>query len=180
MVNKQEGERGMSFSRRQYKIKDDGVITIRPAGPGDADALIGYLSALTRNDLRRRFRSGAVPGRDALEVVLGGDVVWLVAVSRRGKVVGEATRTDCWHDETADLQGLLADIELSVAPAWRRRRVATALIDALAIDARDNGARHLRARVADTNAAAISLLNRTWVYQRWSQDSAISTYFRTL
>jgi GNAT superfamily N-acetyltransferase len=170
----------MTFSDRQHQLKDGRVVIIRRAAPGDLDRLGRYFNEMAADDQRQRFLSGAVPSRLALEKALAGAVVWLLAVTPSGELVGESVRTRLYDDPFSDLQGPLATVELSVAAAWLRVGLAKALIEAVSGEARDGGARYLMGYVARTNRPALCFLNRYWVCQRSSDVTGISVYFRTL
>lgn len=75
---------------------------------------------------------------------------------------------------------------LRVAPVWRRRGVATALVEAVLEAARDSGARGLWLETTNVNIPAINLyrkmgfelcgLDRS-LYMRWGLDGEVALYF---
>ncbi len=135
-------------------LPDGGKIWVRPILPEDV-ARIEYAFAHADIDtIRRRFFTAAPPtDRAHLEYLANVDYVRrlaLVAMDHEGNSVGigrlEATAE---HD---------AEIAIVVAPEWRRRGVASALLLALEDPARDRGLERLVALYLPDNGAVERLL----------------------
>jgi ribosomal protein S18 acetylase RimI-like enzyme len=121
---------------------------IRPAEPSDEAAL----AALDRATWSALSSPGPPPHEDqtffnektALEDVLvaveGGEVAGYVRLGRASRFASS--------DHVVTVNGIAVD------PAWRRRGVGRALIDAAAAESRRRGARRLTLRVFEPNVGA--------------------------
>lgn len=107
-------------------------------GPGDAARMrrLNAVLGAAFDDAERYAR--VAPGDDWLERTLSRETVIALVAEAEGEVVGGivAYRLDKLEAETSEIY--LYD--LGVAEGWRRRGVATALIEALRAIARDVGA----------------------------------------
>jgi ribosomal protein S18 acetylase RimI-like enzyme len=131
------------------------VIEVRAARPGDERALATLDRATWTTvtspapppaELDWSFFSEKVEMRDVLVAVVDGDVAGYVRLSRPHPIASSA------H--------VLAINGLAVDPAFQRRGVGRALMDAAASEARARGARRITLRVLAPNEAARSLYER--------------------
>lgn len=131
---------------------------IRPAVPGDADALIGMMRALAAFEgYLPRFR---VTARDLRDRAFGPDAQCgiLVAQGEGGRLAGYAV----WLVQafTYDLRPHLTLKELYVDTAYRQRGVASDLLAAVRHEAERVGARQVAWLVLPSNDAAKRVYHR--------------------
>jgi RimJ/RimL family protein N-acetyltransferase len=131
---------------------------IRPAEPGDAEALVrlgravgsepgGWL--LTTDD----WRSAADERRYLKAIRRYPHAAVFVAESEEGELVGRLSLSRDQHPSSAHV----ADLGLMVASGWRRRGIGRALMETAVAWARDAGVRKLELHVFPHNEAAIKL-----------------------
>jgi len=120
-------------------------MNVRPAGPGDVDA-VAALEAVA-------FPADAWPAGYLSEAVAGllhGTVLHVAEAD--GIVVGHAITSIVF--EIAELQ------RIAVAPEERRRGIAGELLEAVRAEATGRGAERLLLEVRDTNAGALAFYER--------------------
>ena len=138
-------------------LRDGSQIGIRPIEPGDRDALAEGLERLSPESRYRRFFA-AVPRLSArdLDYLTQIDhhdheaLVALDADTGQGVAVARFVRTGPDQAEPA----------MVVADDWQGRGVATALLDALVLRAREEGIARFVAPVLAGNAEAVRVLER--------------------
>jgi ribosomal protein S18 acetylase RimI-like enzyme len=132
------------------------VIEVRAARPGDERALTtldrATWSTLTSPapppaEIDWSFFNEKVEIRDVLVAVVDGDVAGYIRLSIPFPIASSA--------HVLTISGLAVD------PAFRRRGIGRALMDAAAAEARKRGARRLTLRVLAPNTAARTLYERS-------------------
>jgi ribosomal protein S18 acetylase RimI-like enzyme len=132
------------------------VIEVRAAGPGDERALAtldrATWTTLTSPapppaELDWSFFNEKVEFRDVLLAVVDGEIAGYVRLSRPFPISSSA--------HVLTISGLAVD------PAFQRRGVGGALMEAAAAEARARGARRLTLRVLEPNTAARRLYERS-------------------
>jgi RimJ/RimL family protein N-acetyltransferase len=143
--------------RREVTLRDGTRVLIRPIEPADREALAAGFDRLSPESRYLRFltpmRELGEPELDYLTQVDHHRHEALVAQlpdTGEGVGVGRFVRTD--GDE--------AEPAVAVADAWQRRGIGTALLDALADRAREEGIERFRALVLAHNTDAIAMLER--------------------
>ena len=158
-------------SERSYALLADGTtLTIRPAGPGDYQAVKRLHETMSPDNLYFRFFSASRvsaewearricledrPGRVALLGLLGEDQ--LVGVASYELSPGAAT----------------AEIALAVADGMHRRGVATLLLEHLVSVARARGVSAFAAEVLPDNYAVLHLLSDSGLAVRRKNDDGV-------
>ena len=140
---------------REVSLADGTRVLIRPIEPADREALAAGFDRLSPESRYLRFfgpmRELGAHELDYLTRVDHRDHEALVAVvGDEGVGVARYVRTGPGEAEPA----------VTVADAWQRRGIGTALLDALADRAREEGVERFRALVLAQNADAIALLER--------------------
>ena len=146
------------------------IARIRPAEPGDAQALVALLNAVGAepegwllSDASRR--SVAAERRYIRSVRRHPDAALLVA-ELDGELVGRLSLARDPHPSSAHV----ADFGLTVAAAYRRRGIGTALLAAAEEWARDAGIRKLELHVFPHNRAAIALYEKVGYVREGYRD----------
>jgi putative acetyltransferase len=133
-------------------------VIIRPAEPGDAEALVALGRAvgsepggwlLTTSD----WRSAGDERRYLKAVRRFPDAAVYVAETERGEIVGRLSLSRDQHPSSAHV----ADLGLMVARGWRRQGIGRALLEAAVEWAQGAGVRKLELHVFPHNEAAIKL-----------------------
>jgi RimJ/RimL family protein N-acetyltransferase len=133
-------------------------VIIRPAEPGDAEALVALGRAvgsepggwlLTTSD----WRSAGDERRYLKAIRRFPDAAVYVAESDEGEIVGRLSLSRDQHPSSAHV----ADLGLMVAAGWRRQGIGRALLEAAVEWARGAGVRKLELHVFPHNEAAIKL-----------------------
>jgi GNAT superfamily N-acetyltransferase len=140
-------------------------VTIRVVRPQDAEALQGYFRALSSDARYRRFlgalaeltpkqlaRLVAMDGPDELALLAFADTC--ADTGNALSLVGEAVLA-------TTPESARSEFAISVADAWQRRGVGTALVRDLECRARMRGARYLYGDVLCTNKAMKNLARKT-------------------
>ena len=131
---------------------------IRPAEPGDAEALVALGRAvgsepggwlLTTSD----WRSAGDERRYLKAIRRFPDAAVYVAETDDGELVGRLSLSRDQHPSSAHV----ADLGLMVAAGWRRQGIGRALLEAAVEWARGAGVRKLELHVFPHNEAAIKL-----------------------
>jgi acetyltransferase len=133
-------------------------VTIRPIGPGDADALERFYGELSGDDRVARFLGIAPPlGHARSETFCTTDHAHregFVAVSRRSTGAERIVGHLCIEPDDVDS----AEIAVAVADAFQGQGVGRRLVQAALIWAREAGLRRLDATAFVTNSRIIRLL----------------------
>jgi len=155
---------------RSYALLADGVtMTIRPAGPGDYEAVKRLHEAMSPDNLYFRFFSAsrvsaerearrvcleAVPGLVALLGLLGDELVGVASYTVTG-------------------DGAAAEIALAVADRMHRRGIATLLLEHLVSVARACGVRTFVGEVLPDNYPVLRVLSDTGLAVRHRHGSGV-------
>lgn len=142
-----------------WRAADGTPVQLRPIMPKDGPALASFVSALSRASRQARFPGAADTLSQAqlaelVEPDFDHHVGFVMTVPDEGRdrIIGEAR---FMIDGTTGS----ADITLVVADAWQRHGIGTQALLAVARAAARRGVRWLRADVACSNRAALSLLH---------------------
>jgi GNAT superfamily N-acetyltransferase len=180
-------------TQQQATPRGAGVITIRPAGRADAEAIRSFITGLSPRTQYRRFFAGVSPPSSALLRGLAGagngaDIV--VATRRVAGRSGpdrsgpQCGQPDCGepligHAMAADRiasDGMrTVEIGLVVADASQRRGVGSALLRVLLARAFARGARTVVMEVLPGNKDVLAMIARRWpaaCYER-TADSVV-------
>jgi GNAT superfamily N-acetyltransferase len=136
------------------------LVRIRPAAPEDAAAQRAYFRGLSRQSLYLRFMTPCRQPPAFIEAELArpadGSRIVLLAESLDPLpcVVGEARLAVLAAPEGA------CEVAISVADAWRRRGVGSALVQSVQSAAAALGMRHMFADTLAINVAALSLARK--------------------
>lgn len=128
----------------------------RAAREADIDALIGLMRAFYAESGYPLDADWAAASFRALLAQPALGAVWLAQAD--GRAVGHAVLTVRHAMEFGGPLGIVDD--LYVAPAWRRRGIARALLDALRGECRSRGCRAWQVEVGAGNASAQALYRR--------------------
>jgi ribosomal protein S18 acetylase RimI-like enzyme len=180
-------------TQQQATPRGAGVITIRPAGRADAEAIRSFITGLSsRTQYRRFFASVSPPSSALLRGLAGaGNGADIVVATRR--VAGrsgpdrsgpQCGQLDCGepligHAMAADRiasDGMrMVEIGLVVADASQRRGVGSALLRVLLARAFARGARTVVMEVLPGNKDVLAMIARRWpaaCYER-TADSVV-------
>jgi ribosomal protein S18 acetylase RimI-like enzyme len=183
----------VSRTQQQATPRGAGVITIRPAGRADAEAIRSFITGLSPRTQYRRFFAGVSPPSSALlrGLVGAGNGADIVVATRR--VAGrsgpdrsgpQCGQLDCGepligHAMAADRiasDGMrTVEIGLVVADASQRRGVGSALLRVLLARAFARGARTVVMEVLPGNKDVLAMIARRWpaaCYER-TADSVV-------
>src|SRR4051794_29660209 len=122
-------------------LADGRTLTVRTAGPGDADALLRMYESLSADDRYRRFFSVSRPQRRTVQRLLdtaGDSSLWLVAVTDDGAVVADVGYSGLPDGD--------AELAITVTEPWRGW-LGPFLLDLLCHRAAAHGIANLRANV---------------------------------
>jgi len=141
----------------QPKRRPETRLALRPAGPGDGEALQSYFRGLSPQSRYNRFlgaanelppselaRTLAANGRDTLSLLL----TW--TTGNRETVVGEARAAFACEERAGE-------VSLSIADDWRRLGVGAALLGEIERRAAADGVEWLSGDVLRTNEGMIAL-----------------------
>ena len=147
---------GLAEARRSYALLADGTtMTIRPAGPGDYEAVKQLHEAMSPDNLYFRFFSAsrASAEHEARRVCLEGGPGMVALLGLLGdELVGVAS-----YQLTADVAD--AELALAVADDMHRRGIATLLLEHLVSVARARGVNLLVAEVLPDNYPVLRVLS---------------------
>jgi len=150
-------------SGRSYALLVDGTtLTIRPAGPGDYEAVRRLHEAMSPENLYFRFFSGSRVSaeREARRVCLEGRPGTVALVGLLGEeLVGVAS-----YELVGD--GAVAEVAVAVADGMHRRGVATLLLEHLVSLARARGVKAFTAEVRSDNYAMLHVLTDSGLAMR--------------
>lgn len=133
----------------------------RVLGPGDLDHMYSMLSLFGRAFGDADTYESSRPGPDYLTGLLGGPALIAVAALHDGRVVGGLAAYVLPKFEQARSEVYIYD--LAVEEGFRRRGVATGLIDAVRAAATDRGACALYVQAHRGDAPAVALYSRLGV-----------------
>jgi acyl-CoA synthetase (NDP forming)/GNAT superfamily N-acetyltransferase len=155
---------------RSYALLADGItMTIRPAGPGDYEAVKGLHEAMSPDNLYFRFFSASQSSaeREARRVCLeGGPGLGALLGLLGDELVGLAS-----YEVTSD--GAAAEIALAVADAMHRRGIATLLLEHLVSLARARGVKTFVAEVLPDNYPVLRVLSDAGLTVRRRYDNGV-------
>jgi GNAT superfamily N-acetyltransferase len=145
-----------------------GEVTIRPLRSGDTAPVLHVFERLGVRSRRLRF-GGAKNCLTAPELAL------LATVDGRRHVLvayadGEPIGIARLARDGADPE--TAEVAFAVVDAWQGKGVGTALMEALAGDARAAGIRRLRASILAENRASLALMRHVTTIERTRYDGA--------
>jgi GNAT superfamily N-acetyltransferase len=180
-------------TQQQGTPRGAGLITIRPAGRADAEAIRSFITGLSPRTQYRRFFAGVSPPSSALLRGLAGagNGADIVVATRRvaGRSGPDRSRPQCGqldcgepligHAMAADRiasDGMrTVEIGLVVADASQRRGVGSALLRVLLARAFARGARTVVMEVLPGNKDVLAMIARRWpaaCYER-TADSVV-------
>jgi GNAT superfamily N-acetyltransferase len=178
----------VSRTQQQAAPRGAGVITIRPAGRADAEAIRSFITGLSPRTQYRRFFAGVSPPSSALLRGLAGagNGADIVVATRRapGRSGPQCGPLDCGepvigHAMAADRiasDGMrTVEIGLVVADASQRRGVGSALLRVLLARAFARGAGTVVMEVLPGNKDVLAMIARRWpaaCYER-TADSVV-------
>jgi GNAT superfamily N-acetyltransferase len=145
-----------------------GDVTVRPLRSGDSAPIVQVFERLGPES--RRLRFGGVKN-----CLTTADLALLATVDgRRHVLVGYAggepigiARLARDADDAAT-----AEVAFAVVDEWQGKGVGTALMEALAADARAAGIRHLRASILAENKASLALMKHVTTIERTSYEGS--------
>ena len=144
---------------RPVELRDGRAVLIRPIAPDDKRLLVDAFERLSEESRHHRFLTPATE-------LTAEDLAYLTEVDHRrheamvaidpseGRLVGVARYVRVPRERE------YAEVAVAVVDEWQRRGVATALLTALSVRARENGIERFRAYVASDNAVVVSALER--------------------
>jgi len=147
-------------------LRDGTTFAVTPFQPSDSGALLAFYSRLPEED-RLELRDDVTSDDWAagfLRMVETREVISLVAKTG-GKVVGEATLYRSLHGWTRHV----GELRVNVAPAYRRRGLATALASGQVKIATDLGIERIIVQVVDNQLAA----RRTFEKMGFQKDATL-------
>ena len=183
----------MGRTQQQATPRGAGVITIRPAGRADAEAIRSFITGLSSRTQYRRFFAGVSPPSSALLRGLAGagNGADIVVATRRvaGRSGPDRSRPQCGQPDCGEPligHAMAADriasdgmrtveIGLVVADASQRRGVGSALLRVLLARAFARGARTVVMEVLPGNKDVLAMIARRWpaaCYER-TADSVV-------
>jgi len=132
-------------------LRDDSNVVVTPLQPSCSGALLAFYRALPEEDrlVLKEDVTSADWAAGFLSKVEAKEVISLVAKANN-KVVGEASLYRTQHGWTRHV----GEIRVTVAVAWRRRGLATALASALVRIATELGIEKIIVQVVDNQVAA--------------------------
>jgi RimJ/RimL family protein N-acetyltransferase len=153
------GSDDSDLAHRLYLPSGEGV-TVRPAGPQDAESIQGYVRGLSTSSRHSRFLGSLIELSVAelhrmthADHRSGRTLIAEIAVQGGSAMIGEAR-----YAVAPDRVG--CEIAVSVAEAWRRRTVGTQLLAHLAHRAGTLRVRYLFGDVMCTNEAMKALARK--------------------
>ena len=139
---------------RVVPLSDGTALRIRPIVPDDIERLRNAFAASDAETIRRRFLTGAPPtGDKRLRYLVEIDYstrLALLGLDLDGNSVGIARYEGSRGSRTAE-------VAIAVDLAWRRRRIATVLLEALEGPALESGFLRFEAIYAPDNRGAADL-----------------------
>jgi len=137
-----------------------GGYTVRPATPGDTDAIRDFVSGLSvRTQYFRFFTAVSPPSRGLLRALAAGNTQSdiLLVTAENGAVIGHGMAVDASGDRAGS-----TDIGLVVADCWQGLGLGTELLRLLAGRAAARGVRALLLEVLPDNARMLGIIDRRW------------------
>jgi GNAT superfamily N-acetyltransferase len=158
-----------SATRWQLLLPDGDELTVRPAGPEDAEGVLGLHAECSPQTLHRRYLAGpAVPSPVQVVRLLSAPNGTTLIVEREAEL-----RVVAMANLTCD--GTEAEVALLVADGYQRRGLGTALLHRLARLATGAGIEVLRAHVHADSAAMMATVHRLGRTVRESRDGRLVT-----
>ena len=158
-----------SATRWQLLLPDGDELTVRPAGPEDADAVLALHTECSAQTRHHRYLSGPA-GPNPMQVAR------LLSVPHGTTLVVER-ESELRLVAMANLvcDGAEAEVALLVADAYQRRGVGTALLHRIVRLATSAGIEALHARVHADNAAMLATVRRLGRPVRITRDDRLVT-----
>jgi RimJ/RimL family protein N-acetyltransferase len=141
------------------QLRDGRTVLVRPISPDDEGRLVDAFNRMSEESRQRRFLTPATE-------LSAEDVHYLTDVDHRRHeaLVAVDTTEDAVVGSARYVQvpgeRETAEVAVAVVDEWQRRGVATALLSALSVRARDNGVERFRAYVSSDNAVVLDALER--------------------
>lgn len=147
---------------RDIRLRDGRKLRLRPLCSGDRELLSAFLARCSPEAIRYRFLSSmkSVP-ESLLDYLANSDGCRHVSLILTQREADEEMIVAEGRYVVFNERPVIADIAFLVADEFRRRGIATLLIDELIPIACRNGVTHFSADVLADNNAMISLLRRT-------------------
>lgn len=147
---------------RDIRLRDGRQLRLRLLGSGDRELLRAFFARCSAEAIRYRFLSpmNSIP-HTLVDYLADSDGSRHVALILTQREAGEEMIVAEGRYVVFNERPVIADIAFLVADEFRRRGIATLLIDELIPIACRNGVTHLSADVLADNNAMISLLRRT-------------------
>ena len=145
-----------------------GELTIRPLRSGDTGPVVHVFERLGPESRRLRFGGGKnCLSAQELELLATVDGRRHVIVGYAGgEPIGIARLARDAEDRAT------ADVAFAVVDEWQGKGVGTALMEALAADARAAGIRHLRASILAENKASLALMRHVTTIEHASYEGS--------
>ncbi|MEM7627502.1 MAG: N-acetyltransferase [Planctomycetota bacterium] len=112
----------MLINEQSTSARSTTLVTLRDAGPGDAEAVVAVHAASFPTDAEAKL---------VVELLAGHDVVFSLAAEspdRRPGIIGHALLTSMTHEDGGSVRGLVGLAPLSVLPEFRGRGIGKALV----------------------------------------------------
>jgi RimJ/RimL family protein N-acetyltransferase len=141
------------------ELRDGRTVLVRPIEADDSERLEAAFHRMSEESRQRRFLTPATE-------LSAEDLQYLTDVDHRrheamvalapadGSLVGSARYVQVPGERET------AEVAVAVVDDWQRRGVATALLGALSVRARENGVERFRAYVSSDNAVVLDALER--------------------
>ena len=128
-------------------LDDDTSLEVRPIEPSDGEALVAFHDGLSLESTRLRYFSPhpLLSRREVVRLTTVDHQLREALVVLHGDVIVAVARYEGLPD------GVTAEVAFVVAEAWRRRGIATELLQRLAGLARERGMHHLVAETLSEN-----------------------------
>jgi GNAT superfamily N-acetyltransferase len=141
-------------------LRDGSKVTIRPIEPDDFDRLREVWRGMSALSRRRRFLAAS-----SVDDVSDEDLRYLVEVDHRRHEAllaldedGRAVAVARWVRVPGEREA--AEVAVVVVDDWHRRGLATALLEALSVRARENGIERYTAIVSEDNDIVLNGLEQ--------------------
>ncbi len=139
------------------RLRDGGVATLRPLGPGETEPLLAVFSAMSGDSRARRYLTGMprLPGQ-MLRMLADVDgerhVAWLASVDGEPAGIARYVRLDDFPST--------AEVAFEVVDRHHGRGLATVLLDVITTVAAAKGVRTVQATTDPGNVASQRLVTR--------------------
>jgi acetyl coenzyme A synthetase (ADP forming)-like protein len=140
-------------------LRDGGTLRLRPPAAADADALVGFYRALSRQSLHRRFHGLPQLGPQLVESLLDPD--WTERGSLVGALTGEGGERIVAIGNYVRLRDpAVAESAFAVADTEQGRGIGTRLLEQLAARAAEVGIERFVAEVLPENQSMLGVFER--------------------